>query len=237
MARMPSKRYVILSDIQGDFHDPLALGAALDFTKEYKPDGIILNGDIVDCPTLSEFDRNPDDVKGALFREIRFGHKLMEKLEWVESKWWIEGNHEDRVRRLAWKRGLGAAVNFPSLFGLGTHGFQHHPYGGHIDLGKLMVTHGSMICKYAGATALAHIIKYGVSVVIGHTHRLAKVHHTDRNGPHVGIENGCLCMLNPTWVQHPDWQQGFSVVTVRPDGGFHPDIIPIIKRRSIYYGG
>ena len=54
-----SKTYVILNDIQYPFHDEQCLALVKLFIKDIKPDGVRLNGDIVDCYSISSFTKDP----------------------------------------------------------------------------------------------------------------------------------------------------------------------------------
>ena len=212
----------------------------LNFVGDLKPHGVILNGDITDCYELSEFDKNPL-TDFTLDREIKESGAYLERIaRHCKERWWLRGNHEDRLRRTLWKNPKFASVKafqFPELFHLKDHGFRWKPYGGVLHLGKLLVTHGSMVNKHSGSTARAHFDKYGSSVLVGHTHRLGVYYRTNAKGIHAGYENGCLCRLNPEYVQYPDWQQGFSVVHVEDDGLFSVQQIPILKRKRFFYGG
>jgi predicted phosphodiesterase len=243
------KTFVILNDTQIPFHDRQVLNRlVLPFIRDLKPDGVILNGDIVDCYSISTFDKNPT-TQARLSEEITYAEKLMEALERFPTKIWIGGNHEDRLRRLVWKNPylLGSvdaktrdklvqALDFPEMFGLGKHGFQWKPYGDYHMLGKLLVTHGSMVRTHSGDTGRAHLNKYGSSVLIGHTHRGGTTYKTDVHGIHAAYENFCLCSLKPEYAQHPNWQHGFSVVHVAPSGAFSVQPIPILERRTFFFG-
>jgi predicted phosphodiesterase len=241
--------WVVLSDLQIPFHDRRVLNQlVLPFIKELRPDGIVLNGDIDDCYSISDFDRDPM-TKATLSTEIRESHRLMERLESIPVKHWIGGNHEDRLRRLVWRQPallesvdaktrdkLVKVLDFPEMFGLGEHGFQWRPYGEYLMIGKLLVTHGSVVRRHSAESGRAHLDKYGTSVLIGHTHRLGTTYKTDVRGVHAAYENGCLCSLKPEYVQNPNWQLGFSVVHVAPSGLFSVQQIPVINRRLIFYG-
>lgn len=242
--------WAILNDLQIPFHDKHVLDRlVLPFVEELKPDGIILNGDVVDCYSISSFDRNPM-TRASLAAEVRIaGHYMQRLAKCSPRRIWIGGNHEDRVRRLVWNNpgllgGLDAktrakvvrVLDFPEMFGLGEYGFEWLPYGGHFMLGKLLVTHGSMVRRHSAETGRAHLDKYGSSVIIGHTHRGGVTYKTDVRGVHVAYENFCLCRLDPEWTQHPNWQQGFAVVHVAPNGFFNVQQIPILKRRSFFFG-
>lgn len=232
------KRYVVLSDIQIPFQDDSALEVAYKLIKDVKPDGVILNGDIVDCYSISDFHKDPYS-QADLEAEIAGACNLMGKLSKVPNKVWIGGNHEDRWRRVIWKQGSPYRAMFRSFqeaFQMGSYAFRWRPYGDYVLLGKLMVTHGSMVSKHSGQTAKAHYDKYGRSVLVGHTHRLGAYYHRNMEGTYAAFENGCLCSLTPEYTQHPNWQQGFSVVEVGDAGLFHVTQCPILKGCMCFYG-
>jgi metallophosphoesterase superfamily enzyme len=239
-----------MNDIQYPFEDKKVMRLVLNFVDELKPDGVILNGDVVDCYSISDFDKAPLS-KATLEKEIRCAEGLMARLSKVPQKVWIGGNHEDRLRRHVWKNPklignldpasrerVVAALDFPEVFSLASYGFTWLPYGATFNLGKLLVTHGSVVSKHSGQTARAHLDKYGTSVLIGHTHRGGTYYKRDVRGVHIAVENYCLCRLDPEYVQNPNWQQGFSVVHVDERTGFFDvNTIPILPGTSFYYGG
>lgn len=230
--------WIIVNDLQIPWHDKAVTSLVLEFIRDLKPHGVVLNGDIVDCYQISDFDKDPKRVHvWTLKEEIRLAGELMDALRDVPEKWWLGGNHEDRLRRLGWRYpALSFMLDFPNLFKLPEHGFAWKPYGGSINLGKLEVTHGFIVRSASGVSAKAHFDRIGSSVLHGHTHRLGTYYRTNHRGAHVAVENGCLCRLNPEYVQHPDWQQGFSVVHVGPRGFFSVQQIPVLNSREFLYG-
>lgn len=233
------KTWVLLSDLQIPWQDKKAVELALTFAEEIQPHGVVLNGDIVDCYDLSDFDKNPKrdfSQEG----EIRESGELMERLAKVtKERWYIQGNHEDRLRRTLWRNPKLAHIphlQFENL--LPTRGVRvpTQLYGGVLKLGRLLVTHGSSVSKHSGWSARAHFEKYGQSVLIGHTHRQGMYVKTNARGTHYSYEGGCLCRLDPEYITHPDWQHGFSVVRVEDNGQFSVQLIPILNR-TLYYGG
>ncbi|MDE1839858.1 MAG: hypothetical protein KGH87_08065 [Thaumarchaeota archaeon] len=237
------KTYVVLNDIQYPFHDKKVLdGLVLPFVEEVKPAGIVLNGDIVDNYTMSEFSRNPME-KSDLNTEIKLAQGLMNRLSRVTKdgeRWWIGGNHEARTTRYVWKHapslGVVKEVQFENLFGLQHYGFQWKEYGDHVWLGKLMLTHGTEVNKHSGWTARNHFLKHGTSVMIGHTHRMGQYHITNITGDHAAYENGCLCRLDPEYDPSPNWQHGFALVHVFENGLFNVQQIRILDRKLFFYG-
>lgn len=236
------KTYAILSDIQIPFQDKPVLDLVLAFVKQLKPHGVILNGDIADCYSISSHRRDATTLtKNSLNHEIEQCHRLMAALEGAKEKWWLGGNHEDRFYRHvndnAPALGLIPGLDFQTIFGLGEHGFRWKGYGDYVMLGKLLVTHGDIVRKHAGYSAKAHFDKYGISVLHGHTHRIGNYCHTNIHGMHGAWENGCLCKLDGLgYAHHPDWQQGFSVVQVGERGFFNVIPIRVLDRRVFFYG-
>lgn len=234
------KTWLVISDLQIPFQDKPVVELMLKFAGDLKPDGVILNGDIVDCYQLSSFSKDPLTT-ATLNKEVEGAEWLMASLKHVKEKWWLGGNHEDRLRRYVWDHAKLFAgfplASFPTLFGLSEYGFQWKPYGGALYLGKLMVTHGSLVRKDSGQSGKAHYEKYGTSVLVGHTHRLGIFYHRNVRGVHAAYENGCLCRLDPEYDQHPNWQQGLTVVQVDHTGLFNVQQIPILNRRTLFYGG
>ncbi len=243
------KTYVVLSDIQFPFHDPKALNLALAFIDDLKPHGVVLAGDIADCYSLSSFDKSPLTA-ASLELEIQLTRGLMERLSKVtRERVFLGGNHEARLTAHLWRnpqlwreldpasrKRIAKALDFPTVFGLADYGFSWRPYGGVYKLGKLTVTHGSIVRQDSGASAKAHLLKYGGSVLHGHTHRGGSYFRRNGTGVFVAYENFCLCKLSPEYAQMPDWSQGFSVVHVGKNGLFNVQQIPILPGYQLFYG-
>lgn len=232
------KTWVVMNDIQIPSHDTQVVKLVVDFVKCLKPHGIILNGDIVDLYGFSSYEKNPLSDSSLKSERVPAQHLMDDLAKVTKERVWIGGNHEDRLRRYVWKHAekLGEDVQFDSLFKLPEHGFQWRPYGGKVMLGKLLVTHGSLLSAKSAYTARRHLEKYGNSILIGHTHRLGVTYQTDFRGTHAGWENGCLCRFDPEYDHMPDWQHGFSVVHVFSDGRFNVQQIPILSRKTLFYG-
>jgi predicted phosphodiesterase len=238
------RQYVVLNDLQIPFEDPPVLwDLVVPFVRELKPYGVILNGDIIDNHEISDFTKNPAWRHHDLKAERKSAFKLFDALAPVtKDRVFIEGNHEDRYRRYAWENAsdfeaAGAIRTLPEYLKLEEHGFQHRPYGGHVMLGKLMVTHGFIVAQDSGTSAKRHFMRLGCSVLIGHTHRVGVYHKTNVVGDHAAFENGCLCRLDGLgYAQFPDWQQAFSVVDVFPGGMFNVTLLRILGRRAFIYG-
>lgn len=239
MTDVSTATYVVLSDLQVPWHDTLVLeDLVLPFIDALKPTGVVLNGDILDCYSISDFDKDPKNADWTLEREIEMTQGILKRLRRIERRHWLDGNHEHRWTRVQWRNGRLSTMfkSLPEALRLGDYGFTYGTYGAHVDLGKLRVTHGHLVSKHSAWTGKAHFDHYGSSVLVGHTHRLGAYYRTDLRGQHVAFENGCLCRLDPEYVQHPNWQQGFSVVKVFSGGLFSVQQVPVIDRKFLLYG-
>lgn len=100
----------------------------------------------------------------------------------------------------------------------------------------LAVRHGWIVRSGSGSSALKTLEQTGYSIVVGHVHRQSLVYHTshdiDRNTTTlVAAEAGCMCRINgqpddtgrrfPSYQVLPNWQQGFCVARLFPDGKHH----------------
>ena len=197
--------------------------------RELKPDVVVHLGDLVDCWSISDFDRDPLR-KSTLQDEVDIAYGLLAELRRAAPKaamYLLEGNHEDRLRRLLWRmndkqrelvklRAFQDGINWPNLLRLADLDCTFVPTQGQARtriLPKLIVKHGSVVRKWSGQSAKSEHERYGKGGLSGHTHRLGAFYSNDYNGTHVWWEAGCTCALDPEYCMDPDWQQGFLVLT------------------------
>jgi hypothetical protein len=95
-------------------------------------------------------------------------------------------------------------------------------------------THGTIVRQESGASARAELLKYGSSMSSGHTHRLSMYIKTDARGTVGAYEGGCMCDLNPEYIQGvPNWTQGFLVFDF-DNNRFFCQVVPILDHKFIY---
>ena len=61
----------------------------------------------------------------------------------------------------------------------------------------------------------------------GHTRRLAKFITRKARRKFFWLETGCLCDLNPEYVQDPDWCQGFAEIRIENGKAKKAEVIEI----------
>jgi UDP-2,3-diacylglucosamine pyrophosphatase LpxH len=103
--------------------------------------------------------------------------------------------------------------------------------------GNILIGHFNKSSKHSGYTAKALLEDKGLSVIQGHTHRLAAIYKRDYDSMKGGWECGCLCELDPAYCNIPNWCQGFCVIhTDKKTGYYHVEEVPIINEKIIYGG-
>lgn len=204
---------IIGSDIHIPFQDDKAVKAFIDYCEEIQPTAIILNGDVLDFYKLSRFvkgeGRNP-------YEEITACQELLKDLKSKcqnSEVYYVIGNHETRLETYVLNNAPHLASLVEDVFSIiktkdiGVTGCAE------VNINDSFVcTHGKLLGNKAGLSAIKEIEKHYMSGASGHTHRLAKFITRKARRKFVWLETGCLCDLNPEYVQDPDWQQGFAVI-------------------------
>ena len=90
-------------------------------------------------------------------------------------------------------------VNKRSLTTISKQNVTVVPYSGKVSC--VSVDNGTLVVRSKGKT-----------IITQNTHRLAKFITRKAGRKFVWLETGCLCDLNPEYVQDPDWMQGFAAV-------------------------
>lgn len=218
----------------GDVHFPFEDASALSILEQIiaftRPDLVACHGDLVDAYPISSFAKS---LKyHSLGDEIALAKSHLKRIRKLAPKarlMLFEGNHEDRLSRtissMASKPealailglpSVSEALSWPSLLNLREMGWEWHDKR-YVLFDKMILKHGTKVSKWSAYTARSEWEKYAKSGISGHTHRRGVFEHRDHNGVHGWWEHGCLCELNPDYVEDPDWQQGFLVVTWSED--------------------
>lgn len=248
---MKYKKYVVISDIHVPYHDQKAADALCDFIKDFQPEGFVINGDYLDFIELSSFSASSvaslenlrvADTFGAGNALLNQYEKALGKK--VKEKYFLSGNHEDRVRRWA-EKGDNAvwlghdALDVDKQLNLKKRGFKYieaYPEG-HIRLGKLIVTHG----RWSGQNPAArHVNSYRHSVMLGHVHTPGMHYASAFGHPQAGYVTGHMADANSkalSYAPQPNsWCQGFGVVYVRDNGEFNAQLVNFWNG-VFFYGG
>lgn len=238
------KRVVVISDVQAPFEDKRALKNVIDFVGAYQPDEVIQIGDLVDYPTPSRWSAGTKtEFESGVIRDSEYTRRnFLEPLRAVYNGpvGVMEGNHDERPRKYL-------ASKAPALAAEDTfYRFESLLHFEEYDVVKLepyyqfapgwVAIHGHEspgLNNVPGATARLKAVKAGVSIVMGHTHRLAvSPHTTGHNGKLktlYGFEVGHLMDVKKAgYLKNgpANWQKGFGLLYVGKYGAT-PHAIPV----------
>lgn len=220
------KRVGILSDIHLPYHSIDALTSAIQFLKKQKIDGLLLNGDTIDCHKLSRFTKDPSKRNFAL--ELDTFKRLFEILDReLRCKIYFKlGNHEKRYENfLAEKAGELIGVEefeFSNIIKARAKGIEVIGDKTVMKLNGLNGIHGH---EYIGGisapvnVARGLYLKGKVSAFQGHNHATSSHTESDMNGKVVTTYSlGCLSELHPAYMPLNKWNWGFAEVDLSDNG-------------------
>lgn len=216
-----AERTLILSDVHLPFHDAAALEAALDYGEKRKPTLILLNGDIADHFSLSQYIKDPKlrdfpaEVKAARFFLAGL-RKRFPKARIIYKK----GNHEERYdayMRMKCPEFLGLEnFDWAEVFDLSENRIELVADKRPIRLGPLNVIHGHEYNFAISAPvnpARGFYLRAKTHVIGAHLHRTSQHSEKDLNGKVItSFSTGCLCDLHPAYSPINNWNFGFAFV-------------------------
>lgn len=233
------KRGLIISDTHHPYHSIEAITVCLNYAKKEKPNFILLNGDIIDCHRLSKFLKDPnarkfkqelDQLKSFVQTLHRtFKCKIFYKL----------GNHEERYQHFLWEKAEELSgieeFEFKNIINARAEGVEIIEDKRMVMLNDLPVLHGhefnsSFFNPVNQARGLW--LKASDSCIQGHGHITSQnTKKTIKGELKVTWSIGCLCHLQPKWKPYNDWNWGFAMIDLEPNG-----IDYIVRNKNIYKG-
>lgn len=207
-------KVAIASDIHFPFQDDKAVKAFVDYCEKNKPAVIIIAGDVLDFYKLSRFTkgegRNPYEEM-EMCRD--FFRTLRERVGEETEIYYVIGNHETRLENYTLSNAPQLATLIEDVFTiLKVSEFKVIGCSEVVINNEFVVTHGKLLGNKAGLSAIKEIEKHYMSGASGHTHRLAHFITRKAGRKFEWFETGCLCRLDPEYVQDPDWWQGFVML-------------------------
>lgn len=199
----------------------------------WKPDLVVFIGDFGDNYSVSSHPKDPA-IKDLLMDEVAAVNAELLKVEAIvgECAVFIEGNHEDRLRRYLWDKApkLLGTTSIKELYKLGDRGWKHVPYRSAHHINNVCYTHD--LGRAGVNSARATLLDYGGNIVFGHTHRGCVYYQGETRGSaHFALNVGWLGDVKSIDYMHQakakrDWQLGFGTVIhegpKRAFARFHP---------------
>lgn len=234
------KRIVVAGDFHIPYHDPDAVWAFLLYIKKVQPDVIIIDGDFLDCYSISRFTRNPHAFN--MEQEFEVGIGILEKIrEFCPNAeiFYLEGNHEFRIKKFLGSmvpqmadfcRSVPEELNFEGLDikYVIIPAWMNYPEDedacvmyGPLRLEGFYFIHGDEAKTGFKVVNIARTVFMAVmdNVICGHFHRLSEFKvRTIGNITKESYTHGCLCMLNAEYHILNQWEHGFLEIVVFEDG-------------------
>ena len=227
-------------------HDTTVLALFLIFLRDYQPDILVINGDLIDCYELSEFKKSAW-LQHPIEKEFELAEKFFKKVKEFCPKTriiYIFGNHEKRLAKYisnnAEKMARLKGMTLESIMGLDDYGIDYLPCPlemskfthNYIDLGGLLYGHFDKVSMHSAYTAKNLMDTLGRSFIQGHTHRGGVYYKTQGEKVLIGVENFCMCSLKPDYTSLVNWQNGYSIINYT-GGEFNIRPVPIINYKFI----
>jgi predicted phosphodiesterase len=223
---------LILSDIHAPYHNKEALIAALKYGQKEGCTDVLINGDLIDCHSLSDFCRDPR--KKSFAQELIVVKDIMKRIRDLFSGdiAFKLGNHEERYERFMYRAAPQLldldAFEMENLLEAEDIGFKVIKDKRRIKIGKLWVIHGHELPR--GMTdpvnpARGLYLKAKTTAICGHWHRTSEHTETSMDDDMITCwSTGCLCDLRPEYAPINKWNHGFATVTViDKQGNFEVD--------------
>lgn len=248
--KTPLVPVAILPDIHAGMEDMRAIELACKIINHINPVMIFYLGDNIDAGWLSDFTITPEKVLKAQ-QEIDTFHKVDRMVASAAGKHvrrhWVLGNHETRLYRWICKHPNIASLRSmqpDALFALDKH-FKPLENLQLIEeeinwRDRFIIKHGTACRSKSCYTARAELEREGISGISGHTHRVGAYYERQRDKAAVWYEGGCLCTLDPEYVQgFPNWQHAINIGWFNGDGSndyFHIDQVVFSNYRAVIHG-
>lgn len=218
----------------------IAHRAFVEAVKNLKPTMVVLNGDIADFAQISRHDPMGWQKRYPVKEELTAIQERTDDLVLAHpgaKRILTRGNHDDRFN----KRLAMHVPEFAGLPGMALEG--HLPDWTHTT--SVMIN-DSILIKHSWHSgvhgAWNNVLKAGVTMITGHTHRLTVREFTDYRGTRYGIETGMLADPDEEQFEYAldgpkNWQPGFVVLTIREGKLLSPEKCEVIEGLGACFRG
>lgn len=219
----------------------LALWAALNFGEDFKPDMVILLGDLMELEMISHYAKNNLRLREQmrLEHDFEFTNQVLNRIDKISKgeKVYLFGNHETRIETyLNENPELEGMLSIEKKLHLEERGWKFFKEGKVIKVGHACFTHGWYYNIYH---ARKHVSEMGDNIFYGHVHDVQSFSKPNpAQMPIIGQSLGCLCDLNPAWKRNKPnrWVNAFGIFYFSKDGNF-TYYTPIIVNGGFWWNG
>lgn len=202
--------------------------ALLRACKEYKPKAVILNGDVIDAPSVSKHAPIGWETRPKLADEIEAARKRLWEIEQAAGRAeriWTLGNHDARFEtRLA-----TVAPEYAKIHGvhLQDHFTLWRPAWSAWINDSVVIKH-----RFKSGIHAPHnnTMWGGKTMITGHLHSAKVIPFTDYNGTRYGVDAGCIAETDhKAFVDYSEdnpknWRSAFCILTFRDGRLLMPEL-------------
>lgn len=236
----------IIPDLQVPFHDQKFVDTMSECIRANKKRirQVITIGDEQDFQTISRWAQGTAlEWEKSIGRDRDKTVEILKQLQVTDS---IRSNHTDRLWQQTMRR-MPGLIGLPELeienfWRLPELGIEFHHHG--FEFAKNWIAlHGDEAgtSQIAGTTSKNLVLKTGLNVVNGHTHRLGMVPttfsvHGKVTRTLIGMEVGhAMDLRKASYAKTHNWQMGWAAF--RHDGNVsHPVLMPVINKSFTFEG-
>jgi predicted phosphodiesterase len=238
------ERVAVVTDPHFPFVDRAAWGVSFQAIRDYKPDLVVMAGDLYDFYSVSRFDQTPERAD-AIQDEIDGAKPYVAEMD--DGPWdvaLIEGNHDARLAGLIREnRGLHRlrALQLKNAAELPAR-WHCYPNQTRIRIGSLSILHGDLKGFRGGKHVASNLYdRLKVSCLAGHVHRVQQhVDRTDDGTYRAGFTMGCLCDIDEVsreYYSGAPWANSFTTVDFNhSDELFAVETHLIVNGKAIFRG-
>ena len=231
---MKSRLCAVISDIHFPAHHRGAWASFVEWCRDWRPDEVVVNGDVVDLEALSRYAKSASTPRDVIAEVKAAARELSQLAKLVGIVTVVEGNHDERWSRIVgeFAQNLDGAIGLTLEEQMRFQGLDArvrwvredvHTKG--TTLGPFRVRHGHKQASRFGVKHIAaNLLTKPRSQIVGHHHRAQLMCKTAEGIQIMAIANPHLSG-DHEYAADPDWQRGFTVVECF---GEHATAYPIV---------
>lgn len=219
------KNWLILSDLHFPYHNIRAITESLNYGIAKGIDAILINGDGMDCYTVSSFPHDPR--KRDLSQELESFGQFLDVCRAIAPTFYKLGNHEERLEAFLIRHApvLLKVEDFELeiLLRCGERKIDVIKDQRIIYIGHLPVLHGHEVKLISVAVnpARSLFLKTKKTALCGHLHRTSQHNESALDGKLISTwSTGHLGEAHPKYARINSWNWGCARVEVNNDGDF-----------------
>lgn len=220
--------------------------AMIEAIREFRPRGVVANGDIFDGAGISRHPRIGWDRKPSVKEELDVVTQRLGEIEAACAgyawKVWTLGNHDARFESfLAANAGPYQGV---AGFALKEH-FPAWQMAWRLDINPGLESMTIVKHRWKGGCHAVHTNARdaGCNMVTGHLHAQSVARWTDARGTRYGVDPGCLAEVRGEHATDyledglTQWRSGFAILTFRHGRLLTPEVVSVVAPGVVEFRG